>query len=441
MRALDLKKIWAPPRSLVRATRMDAVLLFLIGCFAVTQVKIVGHLGISEFAMVAVAPFLFVSRYRLYRQAGFTTILWLSMIWLANAILSDYCNHIPGPLMARGIAVPIVVFSTIVCLVPLLRRNPSNLKWLLLGLAISSFISIFIFQRGQAGELAAEQGSLSVGSEHVTSYKLFWVFQLANWLSLPITGWYLSVPSFYVFPALIFMSIFNLLSGGRSMFLVTFFSLILVFIGRKNENGMKWIKKNWFIFLALMALMALAAKKTYEIAVVNGYMGAAEVGKYEEQTKAGNGILKMLMGGRGEFFTGIYLALGHPLLGHGSHAIDFEGRKLDFYSLIGDDDAYNRAMFYRQMGRYGEVSAHSHIVTYWDWHGIGALIFWLYVAWLLLKTLITKLHTYPPWYGFMAVSLPATLWDICFSPLGLRTMFCTVIVACLMLRKMSERRM
>ena len=312
-----------------------------------------------------------------------------------------------------------------VCIYALLRRNFDNLKWLLLGTAISGIISVFIFQRGGAGDTAAEFG-LRAGVEEVIGYKLFWVNLLTAWLTLPIRGWYLKVSKGYSFFALSFLAIFSLLTGGRSAFLAVAVSLFLIMFAGKTRESLTFFKRHIVTIAVLLCFLGVVAKISYKYASTHGYMGEKEARKYEQSTEHGSGAL--------------VAALDKPIMGHGSVAIDDHGYVLDFLSKYGDQETYERIVKIRRDFGARVIPAHSHIITYWMWHGIWGLIFWLVVIVLAIKTLFTRMHVYPPWFGYFAIAIPIFFWDVLFSPFGSRVQEATLFVAFLLVSKLHNNQ-
>ena len=218
-----------------------SLILFLVGLLSRTQISIGGKIGISELCMVIASPFVFLKCLPSLRREGVLWFFTLPLLWLGGALYVDISTHNYLPYILRGIAVPITVFSSMVCIFALLRKDMDAIKWLLLGSALSGVISIFVFQGGEAGDVAAEYG-LEAGAQSVIGYKLFWVNQLTAWLILPIAGWYLKVPKLYSILALAFIAIFDLLSGGRSAFLATSLSLVIICFSGKTKISMRMIK-------------------------------------------------------------------------------------------------------------------------------------------------------------------------------------------------------
>ena len=92
------------------------MLLFLIGLFSATQIRIGGKLGISEFVMVLLAPFLFLRNVSLLKRDKVLYFFVLIILWVVGAIVSDIVNGTYFNFAMRGIAVPITVFANTLCI-------------------------------------------------------------------------------------------------------------------------------------------------------------------------------------------------------------------------------------------------------------------------------------------------------------------------------------
>ena len=220
-------------------------------------------------------------------------------------------------------------------------------------------------------------------------------------------------------------------------------SWLLVFFAGRTRKSLQFIKKHIITILVLFCLLGVGVKSVYKYVVTHGYMGESEERKYEQSTSHGSGALDILMAGRSEFFIGLFAPLDKPILGHGSVAIDDYGYVLDFVNKHGDIDDYNRIIQFRETFGARIIPAHSHIINYWMWHGVFALIFWGYVFLMAIKTLFTRMYVYPPWFGYLAVMLPAFFWDVLFSPLGLRVseamLFSVILIVAKLEREQSRQ--
>lgn len=422
----------------MRSERIDWKMLFL-GMFSLTQITLVGKIGISEIVVLLVAPFSYFKNQGLFRRDGVNGFLLLCFLWLCGAVFADLYNKVPFAYSARGLACPVVILGTVIFLYPILRRNPGCFKWLLLGIAISHVITIFAFQRGGAGDLAAA-GDTAGAIDRVVRYKLFWTNMLTTWLTLPIAGWYKKTPKFLSCCLLLFLAGYALIyGGGRSAFLVLLISFILIALVGKRRQSMKWIKKNFVLFVVVMCIGGFVAKGLYKYAAKSGLMGEGERGKYELQTGGGGGALKLLMAGRSDFFIGVFCAFREPIIGYGSHGRDRYDCTEEFLRKYGNEADRRMADNIVQKGWYMDVSAHSHIITFWAFHGVFGLLFWLYVLKLTIDTLRKRMHIIPELYGYLACVIPSLCWDVLFSPFGLRMPCCLALVMMLIV-KAAERQ-
>lgn len=423
----------------------SSFLMFLVGVFSLTEIHVVGYISISEFAMFLIAPFLFLKNLSLLKREGFMPLLWLTILTMVGCVIASWANHTAIPLALRGLAAIYAIFVSVVCLHALLRKDFDALKWIVLGHCCSLIVNIFIFQRGSfrsGGEMGAEAMDATMG------YVLFWTTRIKAWLYLPIEGWYLSVPKFYAVPAafaVVIMGLFFSGGSGRSAAIAALVSCFFLFIGADKRRGIEFIKKNKVTIFIALALLGLCFKFAYTELASAGKLGDGAAKKYEQQTKRGSSVLALLMGGRVAFFSGAYSCLCKPIIGYGPWAEDTNGIFGEFLVKYGQDEDYDswfRTFAYRQrIGKRNLLSSHSQIITFWMWYGIFGLILWLYVLYLVAGTFFKTLSLYPPWFGYFACVVPAYVWNVFFSPFGDRIMVSLLMVMCLLLRAVQQRKL
>ena len=229
-----------------------------------------------------------------------------------------------------------------------------------------------------------------------------------------------------------------MLCGGRSASASYMVSFILIFIGGTKIASMMRIKRSIVSMLIVLALAGMALKTAYKYAALNGLLNEEEQRKYERQTSGGKGdMLSMFMSGRSEIFIATIAALDRPLVGHGSHAIDNNGYVANFFRKYGSD-VDQKLYIEAALNNVHPIPYHTQIVTFWMWHGIFGLLFWAYALYLVVWTLMRGMAVFPPLFGYFALVLPLTVWDLFFSPFGSRVGECTIFVMCLIVRNMSK---
>lgn len=411
--------------------------LFFIGLFSMTRIDLGGSIAISEIIMVAMAPYVFIKEFKNMGKDGVYILVILLFLWFLGALFSDWYNGTYFQMAIKGIAMPIVYLACTVCVYPVLRTDVRKVKWLVLGVALSFVLSTFVFQRAAATDVdisAQEALARTVG------YKLYYVNLLDHLLLLPVRCWFLSTPYPFSILAVVGMMLASLFFGARSAFVMFFLSLALLVWGGKSVKRIFSLQKHFLLVSFGMLILLLAVKVGYEKVVRLDVLKESEVQKYERQTSSGNSILNILMAGRVEFFVGSYAAAQHPIIGRGSWALDDDGIYLEFLKNYGSEADYETMSKYmKEMPYVRTIPFHSHIITYWMWHGIFGLIFWLYVLYLLFITLRYGLSVVADLYGYLVLMIPMFTWHLLFSPVGVRVNEAAFFVVCVLIKNIRQR--
>ena len=98
---------------------------------------------------------------------------------------------------------------------------------------------------------------------------------------------------------------------------------------------------------------------------------------------------------------------------------------------------YERILKYRLTPM---LPGHSYVITFWLWYGFGGLVCMLYVGWLYFSTLKNRMYVVPELYGYFAFALPSVIWAWFFSPFGTRTSSTFLMVLCLFVNAIEQRR-
>ncbi len=417
--------------------------LFLLGTFSMTQVRVIGNIGISELIVFLISPIVFMADYSKLKHDGFMPAIWLAILTCVGSIIGSVVNHTPFALFIRGFAAPYAVFSVLVVGHRLVRQSMGGYKWLCLGLALTWIINIFVFQRGVEADAYAQGQRGLAAVEGITSGTLFWISRIGALVKVPIEGWYLHTPIMYSILAPTFMFFFSALTtaSGRSTAAAAFGAILLVILGGKKSQQMKRLSRNFFFILLLGLISAHGLTAIYKYVATKGMLGEQAQEKYERQMKGRKGgVLATLMGGRLEFFVGLYAAMKKPIVGYGPWALDVYGYHDEFLAKYGNADdyeAYLREQVWQQRVGHSYVrtlGAHSHLIGAWIRHGIFGFLFWGYVLWQIVRYFRHDLATVPQWFGMLAIGAPSLVWGILFSPFGDRIAVTMVVVYLLMTR-------
>ena len=431
------------------ARKVSSWLLFFIGLFSITQIKFPGFsLCISEFPIYIVAPFIFAKDYHLLKRHGMLFIVWLGVLVSVACVVSGIYNGTYSYFIFKGLSSTYPLFAFPVVLHRLLWNNFSGLRWLLLGIALSSVISTFIFQTSVETHVYAAGATGGDVAKAIMNGPIFWIGRLARFVDLPIQGWYLSTPIAYSVFAPIGMAAFAMLTSesGRSAALGALGGAFIAILCGKKERSFMRFSKNFYLILLISIVGILALNRGYHFVAMNGWLGDKALEKYEKQSKGSKSALRLLMGGRGEFFIGVMAALDKPIIGHGPWAIDNGGYVDEFMSKYGDEEDSekhfkSRAHQYKTVGTiYGYIPSHSHVGSFWLWFGVVGLFYWLYVIYALFRYLHRELVAVPQWVGFLAVGAPLFLWHVFFSGFGIRIFTMPYVVLLFMAHNVYKKR-
>lgn len=409
--------------------------LFLIGLFSETQISVIGSIGIAELVIFALGPFFLILDWTSLRQKKFTPFLWLLILMFISGAISNQYNGTPFASAIRGLATPYSFLMSIATFHHFLKDDIKKTRWFFIGLAISTIVSVFIFQRAADRFSGGYEVSAAEAMERKMDYSLFWLQQFGSALSMPINAFYLELPKAYPVLAVCFLLFYGFAkSNNRSSLLIFGGSLFLIFVGGKRTRAMQFFKKNFFLIVAGALIAAPVANFVYKQSAVNGLLGEAAREKYEKQVGKNAGVLQTLMGGRSDFFIGLTACIDQPLVGFGAWAQDHYGYTQRFYAKHGATDQDLAALEWYVAHGGIPIPGHSWIVQSWLWYGIGGLLWALYVGKMIFGTLKNCLGAIPHLYGYFALVLPAHIWNWLFSPIGARTQLAFFFTLCLFAR-------
>lgn len=430
---------------MVKSHRMASLLLFLLGLGTLTQVYFYGCLALSEIVIFFVAPILFATRYKEFRKMGFCTFVNMLFGVIGALLLSSWYNDTAYPFVVKPLASIYSVFSYFIVLTILLKDNFNGLRWFLIGIFLSSLVTIVAFNPSAQ---VSESGFSYVGSsevEDVIEGALFWTEKFKRLVQIPIGGFYYQYPTVAAIltPIAYIIVAASTTVSGRASSVAFIVSGVMILIGRKKRASMGSIGRHFFIYLFVGVLLLFAVKQGYVFAAKKGILGYDAQSKYERQSRKGSGFLTMLMSGRMGFFTAIPAAVHRPIMGYGPYAEDKEGYASRFVMEYGDEQDVKEYLMNEQramsVGYRRKIPTHSYIMGAWINYGLFGLIFYLWVLYLLYQHVKKYAAAIPHWYGYFAMLIPYYLWNIFFSPFGNRWEFAMLMTCIFYARAVGKR--
>ena len=410
------------------------ILWFLLGLGY--QLQFIASLSISEAVVLLVAPFLMGKEISRMRKSGVLPLFGWSLILIVGCVLACLANHCSGWQVIRGLATVSIITCLIVVFHRLIWCSPNGVRWFFVGVLLCLVINTFIFRR---------QGDVTMYGDDLDSIMngaLYWIIRVNNLVSLPIKGWYLQTPWLYSATAPFGIGVFAMLvsTSGRSAALVSFVSGLFIIIGGRKPKRMNLIAKNFYLILVAFSFLAPLSYVGHKALAGGGYLGEKAQEKFESQTRGGDNIASLLVGGRAGSFAGFYSCVEQPIVGWGPWALDLAGNNAKFIYKYGSyedirDLEWKRAQRAKTGRRgVGLIATHSTVEQFWVWFGAAGLFCSLYWAFVLLRFLRQDLAAVPQWFGWTMMLIPPFFWDFFFSPYSDRVIYTLLLVACLYAR-------
>ena len=374
-------------------------LAFLIPCFIFIEFKFIGRIFAPEVIVAFAFPFLLGLYGGKLRHRPQSTFFLLASLWLASLIVSDLINDSDFRDYSRGwakTAVTVIEFTTIFILLSGGRRR---LVLFLFGFAAGGFLDYWL-----TPSLAAAAQPWKFGLADPTMVLTFMIFAVVPFLRRPSVTVFLALG----------LSVLNLSLGYRSFggvcFLLAMYMASMGLFGqaKRTTTARGGIRRLMF-FLVGAAISGAAVLYGYGFAAGNGLFGEEAQWIYELQGGDPWNIVKY---GRTEILVAFSAILDSPLIGFGSWA------KNPAYA-----DLY---LEYRQFGEgipewileTGTIPVHSYFFAGWLEAGILGAVFWGWVLYTVIRSLIDVWWNRDPYAVLIAFLGIELLWDIVFSPFG-----------------------
>lgn len=399
-------------------------LMFLIGLGSLTKIFLLGCLSISELVVFICAPFVFFMDWHIIKKYGFLTFVWWLCVLMSGMLIASYWHNTPYVFVVKYMAVIYSIFAHYVVFRRIVQDNLISVRWYFVGVAFSGIITIFAFNP-QIAMLSNNFGVLdALNPEDVTSGPLFWIQQFRRIATIPIYAIYMKLPPIVILiiPLLQMLVTLHTSESGRGGLLITLLGVTMMLMAGRSRRKMRRMGRHYIIVCVMMIGVIFSFKVFYSWMANNGMLTDKQLTKYNIQTERGTGLLSLIMRGRAEPFIGLRAALDNPILGYGAHPIDDNDYYLQYIQKYASEEDVLRYMSYKRdhPGARNTIPSHSHIIGGWVVAGLGGLLFWSYVLFVIIRHLRKYMASIPQLCGYYSLMIAAYLWNIFFSPLGSR---------------------
>jgi len=377
------------------------LLLFLYAATTRVFINLVGRLMLAEIIAVISLPLINIRKLLHEHRKLKIVFIGLSAL-LATQIVSDFFNNSSPSDYLRGWAVIIFAMISTIYLVNHLSKNINNIVYYLFAL----FIVQLLFSEGSI--------DISFMGDNTNYFKQRFVGFL-NALVL--------VTSFYVFKknkkALTFLVLITygficMILDARSNGLIFIIAAILLYV---KMRGIAFSKSKLIVLSFLISGILYVGYIFYVNQVLYHGIGGSNAQTQLRKTSNPYNPFELLYYGRMEFAVLFQAGLDKPIFGYGSWGKDPDGKYAKLIALIAGSN---------NIGDEGYIKAHSILLGYWAYAGIGGLLAISYVFFKLFSLNIRMYRSkiISDIYPILLVLTIDMLWHFLFSPIGhLRTTF------------------
>ena len=414
------------------------IIMFFIGLGAATKVYLGGIIALSELAVFVAAPILLFSNYQEYKRSEITIVLWLSLVMILGCFIACLVNGVHWIFFITSGMTFYSIFAMVTVFYFVLRKSFSGIGWFFTGLLISTVISIFVLNP----QILMDERSVElIGQADVTEQMegvLFWYPKIGQLLRLPTSGWYFKVPMIYsaIAPIIAAATAIFVSVSGRGFAAMGVLSFALIVYCRKSRRRMGSLGRHFVIFVIMGLCVAVGIKNLYSYTASTGLLGEEARNKYFAQTHGDSSFLRILIGGRTEFFIAIRAMIDNPIVGIGPAAEDKKGYVKEFLRKYGDQEDYDSYIRYRMAfpDKVEMIPQHSIFTQFWGNSGISGLVFCIYYLYLLYIYFRRYAASIPQLFGYFSLAIPPSIFSLFFNPYSERVTW-PLLITCLLLAR------
>jgi len=386
------------------ASVVGDVLTLAVAIGASFSVHLVGELYVSEIILLPLLPILIAIHPRRISRPGLKVGFVLIGLWLFGLVMTDLYRSTAVTAWLREYANIAFLVIDIMGLAVLLGGNPRRQAVFIGGFAFGALLAAW-YQPSLWFEDDPWKFGYSIGAN----------------LGVVFVSCYFYRRHLYAIVGYLLFAIMavNLLMNFRGEVLNLLVTVALVLPIIPERMGRIVIlppagSTARVLVLALIAVSAaFAAKELVNFVTTAGLISNEAQTKNELESQSAVG---MLIGGRPEILVSARAIWDSPILGHGSAARDYK-----YIEMLSDLEAkYGQPLDLSDIeeNSKGLIPTHSHLLDAWVKAGILGPLFWIYVWWMAVKSVVKVAMDRPPLAPVYVFILIGLIWDILFSPFG-----------------------
>lgn len=380
------------------------VFAFVVALSTSFSVRVVGDLPVSEILLIPMVPVLVLFSKRRRGNPLLRNLYILLGVWLVGQILTDLYRQTPAADWMRGDAAIIFFSLDITGLFFLLSENSRRKIVFVIGYVLGTFlVTRFAPSRSAQGE--PWKFGYAGGTILLVVLLSCFFYRYHRYL---VVG--------FLYAGIILV---NLVQNYRSPILNLLVSLVLVIpiiperVGRLRLLPRRGSVMRVAVLAGTVMLGGWVASTLVHLATSAGYVTEDMQAKNAEQASAKGG---MLLSGRPEILVSSRAVMDSPIIGHGSWAKDHRYEEMLSDMMV--EQGLKANLEDVERGSQGLIPSHSHIMGAWVWAGILGAIFWVYLYWQVVRSIVRVTILRPPLAPLYAYFLVEYSWDILFSPFG-----------------------
>lgn len=386
------------------------------------RINLVGSISITELFVITQIPRL----WKLCEKLKFKELLDVRLLFILLILAQAFSEFLLGNTFInaiKGIMVTIMAFFLMCFFTEKLIKTPSLIMWIPLGRVIS--LLIFGDQFG-----FAEQGEITFFKFYVAPI----VCNFACFLTV-FSKWKWIKANVVLF--LIYVSLFVIIGGARSLGFTLLFSALVVQI----VNLQKSISLRKFLLWCIPFLLVFQVfyAFVYVPKVKGGEWGSEQNRAQLAQIDYSKNSLMMIVAARSDFFVTTQAFLDAPILGHGNLAEDTTLKYTYMALRIAGDEGMPNCD-----NGYPQIPTHSILMGYGSRYGIAALIIFTII---LFKMIAFAFKTFSPKTVFLPIlvySMIFSIQAILFSPPAIlknsAALYWALIIAMFYLKKYNRNK-